>query len=228
MRSGRLFLQLLIFLVLVYSCAPAYVPNRVNAPLLTNKGEIQISASIGTSGFDPQIAYAVTNSIGLMANASVLDMSSDETSESDIYHSHIFFEFGPGYYRNLNRGFKFETFTGIGFGRINGEYENSLWTSNVDVKSKRYFLQPSFGYTSKLLDIGVSARLVVVSFDQNSEKNTGVLVEPALTAKLGWDHIKIIGQIGLAYPLNESDINFAYQPGLVSLGLQANFGKVFK
>ena len=228
MRSERLILQCSIFLLLVCSCAPAYVPNKVNAPLLTNKGELQASISFGTSGIDPQLAYALTDNIGLMANASFLDMTSDESSTSDAYHRHFFIEFGPGYYKNLQNGFKFETFTGAGFGKINGEYENTLWTSRVDVKNTRFFLQPSFGYTSKLLDIGLSTRFVVVSFIQSTETNTGVFIEPAITLKLGWDHVKIVGQIGLAYPLNEEDMHFVYQPGLVSLGLQGNFGKIFK
>jgi len=213
---------------LVCSCAPAYVPNRVNTPLLTNKGELQVSVSFGTSGIDPQVAYALTDNIGLMANASFLDNTSDESSTSYSFHKHFFIEFGPGYYRNLQNGFKFETFTGVGLGKINGEYDNILWTSRVDVKNTRFFLQPSFGYTSKLLDIGLSTRLVAVSFRQSSESNTGILIEPAITAKLGWDHVKIISQIGLAYPFNEEDISFVYQPVLFSLGIQGNFGKIFK
>ncbi len=228
MRSGQIFLRFSVLLLLVYSCAPAYVPNKVNAPLLTNKGELQVSANFGTSGFDPQLAYAVTDNIALMANGSFMNTTSDTSSSSDFYHKHTFFELGPGYYRNLRNGFKFETFTGIGFGKVSSEYDNNLWSNKTEVNITRFFLQPSFGYTSKVLDIGISARLVFVNLVQSSINNAGILLEPVLTAKLGWDHIKITGQLGLAYPVNESKIHFPYQPGLFSLGLQGNFGKVFK
>jgi hypothetical protein len=223
-----IILTVVIPLLILNSCAPVYVPNVLNAPMLTNKGEIQASAHFGTAGFDPQLAYAITNNLGIMINASFLDVTSDTTSTADFYHKHTFFEFGPGYYRNLGKGFKFETYAGYGFGKINGDYENALWTSRTNVNTTRFFLQPTFGYTSKIMDIGISSRLVIVTFDQNSEKNTGIMIEPAVTAKLGWDHIKIVGQLGLSYPLNSNSVHFQYQPGLFSLGLMADFGKVFK
>ncbi len=222
-----IFLLLAVTLLIINSCSPAYVPNVINAPMLTNKGEIQASVHLGTSGFDPQVAYAVTDHLGIMVNASFLDVT-DTSSITNNYHKHIFFEFGPGYYKNLKNGFKFGTYTGIGFGRINGEWENPLFTSITNVKSTRLFLQPTLGYTSKILDLGISSRFVIITFSQDSEKDTGIMFEPALTAKLGWDHIKIVGQVGLAYPLNEQNIHFPYQPGLFSLGLQAGFGKIFK
>jgi len=228
MKKSKLLLLFPALILLAASCAPAYVPNVINAPLLTNKGEFQASVHTGTSGFDPQFAYAITNNIGIMANASFLDMTSDTTSTADFYHRHFFVEFGPGYYKNLKHGFKFETFTGYGFGKIESEYENSLWSDRSEVSTTRFFVQPTFGYTSKLVDLGLSARLVFVNFEQNSVENAGVLIEPAFTAKLGWDHVKIVGQIGLAYPLSEEDINFTFQPGLFSLGLMLDFGKIFK
>jgi hypothetical protein len=56
--------------VYLTSCAPAYVPNALNTPLFNNKGEIHIAANTGISGFDPQLAYAVTDNIGVMVNGS--------------------------------------------------------------------------------------------------------------------------------------------------------------
>lgn len=42
MRTGQLIYLISAFIILTFSsCAPAYVPNVVNAPLLSNKGEIQ-------------------------------------------------------------------------------------------------------------------------------------------------------------------------------------------
>jgi len=223
--------SLLLFtsaIFLINSCAPAYVPNVVNAPMLTNKGEMQASVHFGASGFNPQFAYAITDHLGIMVNASFIDVTSDSTSTTKSYHKHTFYEFGPGYYTNFGSRFKFGTYGGVGFGTINAEYDNDLWSSRTDVKCIRLFLQPTIGLTSKILDVGISTRFVVVTFNQDSNKDTGIMFEPALTAKLGWDHIKAVGQIGLSYPLNSDNIHFVYQPGLISLGIQANFGKMFK
>lgn len=226
-KSVIIFLYLSVLLI-ISSCAPAYIPNVVNAPMLTNKGEFQASVHFGASGFNPQVAYAITNHFGIMANASFIDMTSDTSSTSEFYYKNSFFEAGPGYYTNFGSRFKFGLYGGAGFGKINGDYENEIWTSRADVQLNRFFIQPTVGMTSKIFDIGLSSRLVVVTFNQDSDKNTGIMIEPALTAKLGWDHIKAVGQIGLSYPLNSESINFQYQIGLISLGIQANFGKMFQ
>lgn len=228
MKKKQLFILLYISGILIFnSCAPAYIPNVINAPMLTNKGEIQASVHLGASGINPQFAYALTDHIGIMANGSFLNVNSDESSAADFDHKYSFFELGSGYYRPLGSRIKFGAYGGVGLGKVNSEYENSLWTSGVDVNCTRFFLQPTIGVTSKILDFGVSTRFVAVSFNQDSEKNTGIMFEPALTAKLGWDHIKVVGQVGFSYPLNSENVNFVYQPGLISLGLQGNFGKIF-
>jgi hypothetical protein len=216
-----------IVLLLLNSCAPSYIPNVINAPMLTNKGEFQASMHFGASGFNPQFTYAITNHLGIMANASFMDATTDSTSNS--YHKHSFYEFGPGYYTNFGSRFKFGLYGGYGFGTINAVYENSLWTSRSDVKCSRLFLQPTIGITSSIFDLGLSSRFVVVSFNQEGlNPDTGVMFEPAITAKLGYEHIKAVGQIGLSLPINSDNIHFNYQFGLVSLGIQANFGKIFK
>jgi hypothetical protein len=192
--------------------------------MLTNKHEVQVAFHAGTSGFDPQIAYAITNHIGVMANASIMDQTSDTT---DAYHKHGFIEFGAGYYTNFARRFKFETFAGAGFGKIEGVYESELWTSYAKADIKRYFIQPTLGITSKVIDFGISTRMVLVNIEQETHTITGLMFEPAATLKLGWDHIKAVAQVGVSAPFNKH-IDFNYQPFLFSLGLQGNFGKVFQ
>lgn len=228
MKRSVLFILLYISAILIFnSCAPAYIPNVINAPMLTNKGEIQASAHLGLSGLNPQFAYAITDHLGIMANASFLNIKSDSSSTSDFSHKATFYELGAGYYSHFGSRFKFATYGGAGVGKVNAEYDNELWSSGVDVNCTRIFLQPTIGMTSKIVDLGISTRFVAVSFSQDSEKNTGFMFEPAFTAKLGWDYIKVIGQIGLSFPLNKENINFVYQPGLFSLGLQLNLGKIF-
>jgi len=225
MKTRSLFFLLYAFVVLILnSCAPAYIPNVLNAPLLTNKNEVQVAIHAGTSGFDPQVAYAITNHFGVMVNASFLDETSDST---DSYHKHGFAELGAGYFTNFASRFKFEIFGGAGFGKISALYDNNKWISRSQVDVTRYFIQPSLGITSKVVDFGISTRFSLVSMKQETANVTGLMFEPAATLKLGWDHLKAMAQIGVSAPLTK-DVGFNYQPFLFSLGLQANFGKIFQ
>lgn len=225
MKTRNLFFLFLFSLVIIInSCAPAYVPNVVNAPLLTNKGEVQVSLHAGTSGFDPQAAYAITNHLGIMANASFMNSTSDTTNN---YHKHGFIEMGAGYFTNFGGRFKFETFAGYGAGKIEAYYENEHWDSYSQADVSRYFIQPSLGITSKVIDFGISARLAFVNLKQGDLSEGALMVEPAATLKFGWDHIKAVAKVGLSVPADKS-ITFNYQPFMISLGLQGNFGKVFQ
>jgi hypothetical protein len=225
MKTKQLFFLLYAFVTLILSsCAPAYIPNVRNAPMLTNKNEVQVAAHAGTSGFDPQFAYAVTNHLGVMVNASFMNATSDSTNN---YHRHQFIEFGTGYYTSFAKRFKFETFAGGGFGKLAAVYENNLWAARSNVEMTRFFIQPTIGVTSKVIDFGISTRLSLVNLKQESASASGLMFEPAVTLKFGWDHIKIVAQAGVSGPLTK-DVEFNYEPFLVSLGLQANFGKIFQ
>lgn len=226
MKSGiRLFSALAAVIIMLHSCAPVYVPNVVNAPMLTNKGEVQVALHAGTSGFDPQFAYAITNNIGIMVNGSFQNTTSDSTNN---YHKHGFGEVGLGYLKAIGQRGKFETFVGYGKGTIQALYENNLWTSRSDVDMGRFFIQPTIGMTSKVFDLGISTRLSFVNITDGTNSASRVFAEPALTAKIGWDHLKIVGQLGISAPLNEDSNSIDYQPLLFSLGIMGNFGKVFK
>ncbi|MFH0841908.1 MAG: hypothetical protein V1903_04725 [Bacteroidota bacterium] len=225
MKTRNLSFILFWAVILIFnSCAPAYVPNVLNAPMLTNKHELQVAIHAGTSGFDPQVAYAVTNHFGVMANTSFMDLTSDTT---DSYHKHGFIEFAGGYYTNFAKRFKFETFAGAGFGKIEAAYDNETWISYSQADIKRYFIQPTLGITSKVIDFGISARISLVNLEQQTRTISGLMLEPAVTLKLGWDHLKVVAQVGVSAPFDK-DVDFNYQPFLVSLGIQGNFGKVFQ
>jgi hypothetical protein len=217
-----------VFTVTIFildSCAPAYVPNVINAPMLTNKREVQLALHAGTAGFDPQFAYAITNHLGVMLNGSFMNSTSDSTNN---YHKHGFGELGLGYFMPIGQRGKFEAFGGVGSGKIQALYENSLWTSRSNVSITRYFIQPTIGITSKLIDAGFSTRISIVNLHNYAASSTGIFAEPAITAKLGWDHLKVVGQLGISVPFDSENNQINYQPLLISLGIQGNFGKVFK
>jgi hypothetical protein len=226
MKARHLIFTVPAFVILILnSCATAYVPNVVNAPLLTNKGEIQIALHTGTAGTDPQVTYALSNHIGVMLNGSFANRTSDTTNN---FHKHQFLEIGTGYYTPVGTRGKFETFGGVGFGKVKAEYENNLWLSLSNVNFSRIFIQPTIGFTSKIFDGSFSSRFVILNLHQESGGSTGYFVEPVVTGKLGYDHIKAVMQLGFSFPINSDNILFKYQPVLLSFGIQGNFGKIFK
>ncbi len=219
------FLRFLLFPILFFSCAPAYVPNVVNTPLMSNKGEFQASVHTGTSGFDPQFAYALTNNIGLMLNGSFANRTSDTT---DNFHKHQFVEFGAGYFASIGTAGRFEVFGGYGAGNLQAEYDNNLWVSKARVNSGRFFIQPAIGASTSVFDGSFSSRLVFVNLSQESEKASCAFIEPALTGKFGYKYVKFVVQTGLSVPLSSSNNLFNYQPFMFSVGIQLNIGKLFE
>lgn len=209
---------------LLGSCAPAYVPNVISTPLLSNKGEMQFSVNTGIAGFDPQFAYAVTDHIGVMVNGSFANWTSDST---DNYHKHKFLEIGTGYYTKLGESARFETFGGVGFGNLHANYSNDLWISRATVNSTRFFIQPTIGATTKVFDGSFATRVAYVSLTQDEIKGSGIFLEPVLTGKIGYKNVKGVMQLGLSLPFNHNDLIFNYQPFIFSVGLQVNIGKLY-
>lgn len=217
-RNGTsLLVVILIALVAIhFSCAPAYIPNVVSTPMLGDKGEFAGSLNIGISGFDPQVGYAVTEQIGIIANGSFRNTSSDSSAN---FHKHIFAEFGGGYFTKIGNVFRFEAYGGGGAGRINAEFDNKLFISYADVFSTRVFLQPSLGLVTDVVELAFSTRFVYVNLMQDGNRVASPFIEPALTAKLGYKPVKAMMQLGFSLPLYQ-ELNFFYQPFIFSLGVQ--------
>ena len=210
-------------ILLLNACAPAYIPNTVNTPMLSNKGELQASVNSGISGFDPQLSYAITDHIGVMLNGSFSDRTSDST---DDYHKHQFVELGSGYYTKIGTIGRYETFAGFGLGNTRGEYSTTLWSSYADAQFFRIFIQPSIGLATSFFDGGFAWRFVIISMTQEQNKSTGFFFEPVITLKLGYKYVKMVTQFGLSLPVTE-EIAFNYQPFMFSVGLHAYLWRKF-
>jgi hypothetical protein len=222
-------MKLLLFAVFGYlslaliSCAPVYIPNVINAPLLSKAGEVQLSVYSATSGFDPQFAAALTDNIGVMVNGSFNELSYED---SDDYQKHKFFEMGVGYYKKLNENFRFETFGGYGFGTIETDYGYYQWIPHKTINSKRFFLQPTVGATFQPFEGCISARVAHLSLTQKERSFQGMFFEPVVTGKIIYKRLKGIIQIGLSVPVGTYDLAFEYQPVMLSIGLSVNVGKM--
>jgi len=229
MKQGKIsFLKetvLIFFIFFIISCAPSYIPNVVNTPLFSNRGEFQASVNNGVSGFNPQLAYAISDRIGIMLNGSFANRTSDTTKN---FHKHQFIEFGFGYYHKIANNGRFEIYSGTGFGKVNSFYDNELWYDKTDISSFRVFLQPTIGATTNIFDGSFAPRIVMINFSQGTTANSGFFIEPTISAKLGYKYIKILFQLGFSLPLNSRNINFEYQPFIFSIGLLATLGKKYK
>jgi hypothetical protein len=205
-----------ILLMLIFSgCAPTYVPTTVNSPLLTYRGEFQAAIYAGSSGFDPQLAYAITDHIAVMLNGSFKNSQSDS---SENFHKHQFVELGVGYYlRFVGKG-RFEVFGGYGLGNLQAHSTNSIFNSDSDVKLNRIFIQPGVGMVTDLLDLSFATRFVIVGVDQDPLKYTRSFLEPAATCRIGYKLFKFSAQIGYSIPFNSSNL-VDYQPFMFSLGI---------
>lgn len=212
MKTNQLIISLtFIFLIGIYGCAPVYLPNVVNTPMLSDKGELQAAIYTGVSGFDPQFAYAITDHLGVMLNASFANLSKDNNDNLKKYQ---FIETGVGYYTKIKESGRFETFGGLGYANLN------LLNSN-NIYSYRFFIQPSIGAVSDFFDGSFSTRFVLLSISKDNFNYKNFFIEPVITAKVGYKFIKAVFQIGLSLPLHSSSPSYECQPLLFSIGLQA-------
>ena len=211
-----------IILSLFLTSCYVYVPNVINAPLLSNKGEVQANLNIGESGFDPQISAAVSDYVGVMVNGS-FRFNNNNSTTGEI---HNFVEAGAGYYTKFENIGRFEIYGGAGVGNLTANNAN-FWTSTepeIHVKTFRLFLQPDIGVKTNYFEASFAPRLVLLNLDMGRENSTNFFIEPAITVKGGAKNIKIVFQAGCSIPTGMYYDNF-YDPLIMSVRIQGTFGR---
>lgn len=224
-----------------------YVANIQDVPLFKEKNEFRISGSAGSgdesTSIEVQTAYAVTDKIGIMADY-MSAKGGDPTSHN--YGSGNYYEGAVGYYRPVGRFGVFETYGGLGFSNQHHEYSNyysNLNTGTSDLSSLKFYIQPSFGFTTKFFDIAVSTRFSALTFNIKTNNVPGdnnlynelnglstqihPYLEPAITIRAGWQYTKV--QIQAEYSENlTSEDNSVGEHSHISIGLYLSFGNRFK
>lgn len=225
MRTISLFI--IVIATILSSCKAVYVPNKINAPLLKEKGDLCFDGSVGNSGFDIQGAFGVTDNVGIMVNTSSLDY--DDTQDTDS-HEHLFGEFGLAYFNKISENVIYEIWGGYGFGKINSREDAA---ELIKGNAQRYFIQPNIGVKLfNIFDLALSTRFCYFNYKPeitsfSSLKN--VYVEPAITARLGFKNIKLSGQLGLSF-LAEDELKFSSesQALILNFGIHIYFSELFK
>ena len=205
-----------------------YIPNSIQTPSLTTKGETEIEGSFGTNGIDAGFAVAITDNIGAEIKGSFLRRNKD-------YGYYIFrneFEGGAGYTKIIVENdiatLFFSTFLGGGYGIAEGENRYSdfvLWgssTTYTNYSKGKYFKawgKPVFGVYSENLEFSASVRINYLEFlelENDFDSNPweldleglkhNVFIEPTMTLKAGSESVKFKAQVAYShgyFPLNK-------------------------
>ncbi len=247
-HRGNICFQLLIvasILFMMIGCTHYYyVPPAQNVPLFKEKNEVRITANISEdvgTGVDIQAAYAMTDKFAIMTNFSSVKDESD-----DDYGKGNYFDLALGYYKPFHKNLVFEIYGGFGSSTQNhkyGYYNGGSPGTEADLSFVKFFLQPSFGYTSNGFDVAVTARLSNIIFREInnrashgsapyeeinliSQNKSSLLFEPSLTLRGGWKYVKVQAQT--VYSKNLSHPELAFFTYRSSLGLTFAFAERFK
>ncbi len=208
------FFFLIIILVSV-DCAPVYLPSPVDAPMLTNRGEKQVNLLLGL-GVAPQVSYALTNHIGLIGNGYYYNSKSDSS-----YARQFSLALGSGYFGRIGKHGRYEVYLGFDGGKMDNNYSQFFY--------KDIFLQPTIGFTSDIIDLGLSSSFVAINFSDlkgaylKSPLST-VFWKPTLTAKIGYKRFRVLTQVGFAYDFKQNT-DLPIFPLLFSVGINVNIGQ---
>ena len=227
-------LGLLLFSIFIlFGCKPpAYVANKLNTPMMTEKHDFTADAGIGVSGLNVQAAYSPVKHMGIMANFSTESILNKENSNR--YSKVDFGELGLGYYMKFGRFFMFDLYGGGGMGWSKIILDSTNRNDITNVNYYRLFAQPSIAFTTNIFKLDLACRVNYInaykSWGTSSNLYTGSLFcyEPALTAKVGYKWIMVYLQWSYSLPFNNVT-TVVYEPspwnftGGVSFSL--NFGK---
>lgn len=211
-------IKLFLILILHISCAPIYIPNDVNAPLLSKEGEATLSLNYGTNGFNSQCAYAISDNIAFQLNMQNLAQDiQGENKQSfntkDPEQNVDYYEAAVGFLKPLNETTIMEIYAGGGFGNASAMDKYNLLTSDkiyAEGEYYKYFLQADFGIKKEFLEGGLAIRLAEIHFTDLRFENyvfngkpSSVFLESAIFLRLGGPNFKIKSQIGIASKLSK-------------------------
>ncbi len=220
-------------------CSPKYyTTNTQNVPLISEKGETNLTLSGNGNQVEFQGAIGVSKSIAIQANAGLFIPPDLDNGDGG---SGKFFEAGVGYFKPVTEHFVFELYGLAGTGSVENHLPSTSDTSpgtegDISANIFRYGIQPNFGYKSKYFSAAVSSRFVNLRYsnidgdliydnesavDYLRENNSHFLIEPALTIRAGLDKIKF--QLQFGYSWNVTNEDFRQDTGFATIGLNFNF-----
>jgi hypothetical protein len=211
-----------------------------NVPLFQNKGEIAMSGGFAYAspreynsnnfditpymeGFNVQFAMALDSSVAVISSLYSLRGENDWASKGN------YFELGIGKFKyNTNSNLAGEIFIGAGYGSM----KNSLDNQQLNANYIKVFIQPSGGYSSKIIDVAFTPRVGLVTLTTNSanlieptteyvlEKKTKLIFEPGVTLRVGYKNVKLQYQFNYStFHYNDTEDFDPVYPRFGSFGL---------
>ncbi|MBK5273111.1 MAG: hypothetical protein JJE22_19090 [Bacteroidia bacterium] len=205
-----------------------YIPASPNIPLLTKKNDLSLNAAASSgskfNGTEIQAAWLPWKHIGICGSFSAVKTGSLTYGYNATKYNRV--EVGSGYVTQLSKGWHFETYAGIG----NGKILNTHYTGTSKTNITHFFLQPTIAISSKkqTIQFAMSSRFAGVNFKvQDTLFATGseplsasnlislydkpfhILWEPAVTFRFGWKNFLFNAQYTISSDLTNPDLNRA-------------------
>ncbi|HRO42327.1 MAG TPA: hypothetical protein PL009_05800 [Flavipsychrobacter sp.] len=165
MRNFSTFLFVAVAALSISACSPRiYLPDRTNAPMLREAGEVKLTSSLKIQNnanaprtvLSPSLDFAASPLKGLGIIASYRS-TNRYANEEDFYNNYYYqdsirysgsrVEFGVGYYLPFGGRGLFDIYGGVGFGSIERSNQRGYF-GNYDAKYFQAFLQPSIGFAA--------------------------------------------------------------------------------
>lgn len=208
---------------LIAGCSPKYYsPNTQNVPLLSERGEVNLSLAGSGNQVEVQGAYAAGSNFGLQLNGGAFIPKDADNGDGG---SGKYIELGAGYFNPLSDKLVFEVYGLLGTGSVENELRsrattNPVTTGVISANLFRAGIQPNFGFKSKYFSAAVSSRIAHLTYSNidgdliynavNQEQYLGdnksnFLIEPALTIRAGVEKVKFQFQLGHSFNLSNSE-----------------------
>ena len=229
----RLSIQNIILMisaaVIFSSCAAVYVPNVAHTTFYEESGDVSVSGFVGSTGYDGQVSFAVTDNIYLYGAASYLKEDST-TYEDDDYLKHSYQEGAIGFYHWMGGSGRYTMHMGMGHGEAEAFDRYNFFGDQklvAEGKYRKYFFQSALGMSKDVVDLGGAIRYTYVDFykfSTNREEYGTIehifnqFIEPTFFVRLGYKYIKWHFQYSWAFGLRD-DSPFDYRANRISMGI---------
>ena len=239
LRIGRLAVLLVCPLA---ACAPVYyAPNVANAPLLRDKGDIQVSGHFGGGDevkhlVQGNLAWSFTRTLGLYASAYAGAGSYTDSSGKTNSGSGSEVEVGLGYHRMSRSRFGLEGIGGILYGSGSNTYKN---TYTVQYSARKPYLQLTLGYRGRFFEAVLAQRVSRLTYSGITEARPPVqggrpsevsdlmaakpivLYEPTVSLRFGRDPVKVSLDLGGINKLSNTPV--VMDKAMVAFGIRYAF-----
>lgn len=212
------------------ACSPKYYsPNTQNVPLISEKGQTNLTLSGNGNQVEFQGAVGITDNFALQGNGGLFIPADLDNGNGG---SGKFIELGAGYFNPVTENWVFETYGLVGI----GGFENHFGATDLSANILRIGIQPNFGFKSTYFSAAVSSRIVNLSYSNIEgdllfdainqtqylkDNASNLLIEPALTIRAGLKKVKL--QIQYGYSLNLTNSDFKQDKPFLTAGLNFSF-----